>query len=56
MNLLAGQATYLNARATGAATIYRIGPADFRRPMDTEPDLSDLILRALVPRRQNLRA
>ncbi|MFQ6395614.1 FAD-dependent oxidoreductase [Nocardia sp. KC 131] len=55
MNLLTGQATYLDARAAEAATIYRISPADFRRLMDTEADLSDLILRALVARRQNLR-
>lgn len=55
MNLLTGQSTYLNARATDIGTIYRISPADFLRLMDTEPDLSDLILRALVARRQNLR-
>jgi thioredoxin reductase (NADPH) len=55
MNLLTGQATYLDARATEAATVFRISPADFRRLMDTEPDLSDLLLRALVARRQNLR-
>jgi thioredoxin reductase (NADPH) len=55
MNLLTGQATYLDARASDTATIYRISPADFRRLMDTESDLSDLILRALVARRQNLR-
>jgi thioredoxin reductase (NADPH) len=55
MNLLTGQATYLDARAADAVTVYRIGPTDFRRLMDTESDLSDLILRALVARRQNLR-
>jgi thioredoxin reductase (NADPH) len=56
MNLLTGQATYLDARAASDATIYRISPADFRRLMNSEPDLSDLILRALIIRRQNLRA
>ena len=55
MNLLTGQATYLDARAGTAGTIYRINPVDFRRLMDSEPDLSDLILRALVARRQKLR-
>lgn len=56
MNLLTGQATYLDARAATDATIYRISPADFRRLMNSEPDLSDVILRALIIRRQNLRA
>lgn len=55
MNLLTGQATYLDARAAEAATVFRISPTDFRRLMDTEPELSDLILRALVARRQDLR-
>jgi thioredoxin reductase (NADPH) len=55
MNLLTGQATYLDARAATPATVYRINPTTFRRLMDTEPELSDLILRALVARRQNLR-
>ena len=56
MNLLTGQATYLDARTASDATIYRISPTDFRRLMNSEPDLSDLILRALITRRQNLRA
>ncbi|HEX4557841.1 MAG TPA: FAD-dependent oxidoreductase [Mycobacterium sp.] len=54
LNLLTGQATYFEARAATAATIYRISPTDFRRLMASEPDLSDLILRALVARRQRL--
>ncbi len=56
LNLLTGQATYLDARAAEASTIHRINPSDFRRLMDGEPDLSDLVLRALVARRQELRA
>lgn len=56
MNLLTGQATYLDARAATDAAIYRISPTDFRRLMNSEPDLSDLVLRALITRRQNLRA
>ena len=55
LNLLTGQATYFEARAATAATIYRVSPTDFRRLMASQPDLSDLILRALVARRQNLR-
>ncbi|GAB7071245.1 FAD-dependent oxidoreductase [Mycobacterium hodleri] len=55
MNLLTGQATYLDARATDTAVIYRVSPTDFRRLMDTESDLSDLVLRALLARRQSLR-
>jgi thioredoxin reductase (NADPH) len=56
LNLLTGQATYLDARAAEASTIHRISPANFRRLMDNEPDLSDLVLRGLVARRQDLRA
>jgi thioredoxin reductase (NADPH) len=55
LNLLTGQATYLEARAADASIIYRVSPENFRRLMASEADLSDLILRALVERRQNLR-
>jgi thioredoxin reductase (NADPH) len=55
LNLLTGQATYLDARATKSGTIDRINPRAFRELMDSEPDLSDLILRTLVARRQALR-
>lgn len=54
LNLLTGQATYFDAMAATAGTVLRIDPSHFRRLMDEQPDLSDLILRALVARRQNL--
>ena len=55
LNLLTGQVAYLDARATTSGTVYRISPTAFRALMDSEPDLSDLILRTLVARRQILR-
>lgn len=54
LNLLSGQATYFDARVSTAGTIVRIDPRAFRRLMDEQPELSDLILQALVSRRQNL--
>ncbi|BBY67224.1 alpha/beta hydrolase fold domain-containing protein [Mycolicibacterium helvum] len=54
LNLLTGQATYFEARAATAGTVLRIDPPRFRRLMDEQPDLSDVILRALVARRQAL--
>lgn len=54
LNLLTGQATYFEARVVTAGTIVRIDPHEFRRLMDEQPDLSDVILRSLVARRQNL--
>ncbi len=56
LNLLTGQSTYLNARVSAPGALYRVGPASFRRLMDEDPELSDIILRALLARRENLRA
>lgn len=55
LNMLTGQATYLTARVSAAGRIYRIPPEAFRRLMDREPDLSDVILRAFLARRRQLR-
>jgi thioredoxin reductase (NADPH) len=55
LSLLTGQATYLSARVAEAGRVYRVAPVAFRRLMDEDPDLSDLILRALLARRQSLR-
>ncbi|MFE5144317.1 FAD-dependent oxidoreductase [Streptomyces fagopyri] len=55
LNLLTGQTTYLDARVTAPGVIYRIQPQAFRRLMDEDPELSDVILRALLARRENLR-
>lgn len=54
LNLLTGQATYFDGRVSTAGAILRIDPLEFRQLMDEQPDLSDVILRALVARRQNL--
>jgi thioredoxin reductase (NADPH) len=55
LNLLTGQATWLSARASAAGLLHRVSPESFRRLMDEDPELSDLILRALIARRRNLR-
>ncbi|MGC5567912.1 FAD-dependent oxidoreductase [Streptomyces sp. FR-108] len=56
LNLLTGQTTYLNARVSAPGVVYRVGPASFRRLMDEDPDLSDVVLKALLARRENLRS
>ncbi len=56
LNLLTGQTASLTARVAETAKLVRIPPAHFRRLMDEDPELSDLVLRALLARRQLLRA
>ncbi len=55
LNLLTGQTVYLTARVAEAGTVYRIGPDAFRRVMSEDPELSDLLLKALLARRMLLR-
>jgi thioredoxin reductase (NADPH) len=55
LNLLTGQTVYLTARVAEAGTVYRIGPDAFRRVMSEDPELSDLLLKALLTRRTLLR-
>jgi thioredoxin reductase (NADPH) len=55
LNLLTGQKAYLTARVAQPGQVHRISPAQFRRLMDSDPELSDLILRALLARRVVLR-
>ena len=55
LNLLTGQATYLSTRVVEPGEIIRIGPAGFRELMNRDTELSDLVLRALLARRQRLR-
>jgi thioredoxin reductase (NADPH) len=55
LNFLTGQAAYLMARVTEAGRIHRITRAQFRRLMATEPDLSDILLRTFLARRDLLR-
>jgi thioredoxin reductase (NADPH) len=56
LGLLTGQAVFLTARVAEAGQVHRISPARFRNLMDEDPELSDLLLRALISRRRSLRA
>ena len=56
LNVLTRQAAYLSARASQDSVLYRIGPSAFRAMMDQDPELSDIVLRAFIARRQNLRS
>ncbi len=55
LNLLTGQTVYLTARVSAAGTVYRVGPEAFRRVMSEDPELSDLLLKALLTRRKLLK-
>ena len=56
LNLLTGQRAYLTARASKPSRVLVVEHDDFRRLMNTKPDLSDTIFRAFVARRELLRA
>jgi thioredoxin reductase (NADPH) len=55
LNFLTGQTAYLMARVSEAGRIHRISRGRFRRLMATEPDLSDILLRTFLARRDLLR-
>ena len=55
LGLLTGQVTYLSGRVSKPGQVHRISPVCFRQLMDEDPDLSDVILRALMARRRYLR-
>jgi thioredoxin reductase (NADPH) len=55
LNFLTGQTAYLMARVSDAGRIHRISRERFRRLMATEPDLSDILLRTFLARRDLLR-
>jgi thioredoxin reductase (NADPH) len=55
LNLLTGQIAYLTARVVEAGRIHRISPEQFRRLMADDPELSDVLLRAFLARRELLR-
>ena len=52
LNLLTGQNTFLSARVAEPGRVYRITPGRFRQLMDSDPELSDLLLRAFLARRE----
>jgi thioredoxin reductase (NADPH) len=56
LGLLTGQVTYLSGWVSQPGQLHRISPVSFRQLMDEDPDLSDVILRALMARRRYLRA
>jgi thioredoxin reductase (NADPH) len=55
LNFLTGQTAYLMARVTEAGRIHRITRLQFRRLMAAEPDVSDILLRTFLARRDLLR-
>src|SRR5580693_7889222 len=55
LNLLTGQNVYLLCRVREAGTVYRVAPERLRQLMADDGELSDVIFRALVARRELLR-
>ncbi|HVS43563.1 MAG TPA: FAD-dependent oxidoreductase [Candidatus Dormibacteraeota bacterium] len=55
LNMLTGQATNFTSRMARSGRLHRIPHARFRRLMAEEPELSDVILRAYMARRETLR-
>jgi thioredoxin reductase (NADPH) len=55
LNFLTGQTAYLLARATEATQVYRITRRRFRDLMANDPELSDIMLRTFLARRDLLR-
>jgi thioredoxin reductase (NADPH) len=54
LGLLTGQAAYLTARVVRRSRVQRIGPRQLRRLMAQDSELSDLLLRAFLTRRQRI--
>jgi thioredoxin reductase (NADPH) len=51
LNLLTGQTAYLTARVTEAGRIRRISHESFRRLMADDPEISEVLLRTFLARR-----
>jgi thioredoxin reductase (NADPH) len=56
LGILTGQVVYLTARVAERARVHRISPPQLRRLMAEDTELSDLLLRAFLARRQRLSA
>ena len=56
LNLLTGGTTVLAARVVEAGTIHRIARDQFRRLMEADAELADILLRAFLARRDGLRS
>jgi thioredoxin reductase (NADPH) len=54
MNLMTGQNVYLLCRVREAGTVYRVSPERLRQLMANDVELSDVIFKALVARRELL--
>jgi thioredoxin reductase (NADPH) len=54
-NMLTGQAAYLTSRVAQAGRIHRLPPAEFRRLLAEDVELSDVIVRTFLARREILR-
>jgi len=54
LNLMTGQNVYLLCRVREAGTVYRVTPERLRQLMANDGELSDIIFRALVARRELL--
>jgi thioredoxin reductase (NADPH) len=55
LNLLTGQNVYLLCRVREAGTVYRVSPGRLRQLMANDVELSDIVFKALVARRDLLR-
>jgi len=56
MSMLTGQTLYLSGRVVESGRVLRIPPDRFRDLMADDPELSDLLLRAFLARREMLRS
>ena len=56
LNMLTGQRAYLTARVSRPGRVLAIEREAFRRMMSAKPDLSDIVFRAFVARRELLRS
>jgi thioredoxin reductase (NADPH) len=54
LNLLTGQNVYLLCRVRGPGTVYRVSPERLRQLMATDVELSDIVFKALIARRELL--
>ncbi|HEY2519671.1 MAG TPA: FAD-dependent oxidoreductase [Streptosporangiaceae bacterium] len=55
LNLLTGQNVYLRGRVREAGTVHRISTGRFRQLMSNDGELSDVVFKALIARRELLR-
>jgi thioredoxin reductase (NADPH) len=55
LNLITGQTAIMTARVRTPGVVYRVGAPQFRELIAADAELSDLLLRAFVARREELR-